>query len=715
MAELFTGIRPVYTFADKGLFQYEKIAARKLGDVLEQLELGEGANLQLNTVRFQPDDIATISIRVMGGILSPIILVDIDRQVSDKAKDEEEPEFERPEEEVRWYYSPSIWFGVVSKNHTQNAVGNNENCDLWGYPPSARIWAFEPLDDSGADFEGNQYGYGNTVESLPGHDLAVCGIPVWSFGKEGQAGVDEDRYFEIFNDVTPGFGFDIGQEAVDLGWFGWQDWKLLEGIVRSKSGMTTFEGPGCYQTTPRDALVPLGQAGQLLDLFEDDAYLPQNYWERSVIVAPSFNFIDADPNVDPDDPVVVQHVFPALRFGDLPGDASVGVTFDIEFPQGDIFNTVLSGEYEFNLFAMQFACECIDADISARLVLGQRITELENDEVVDYRAIIQIVDFDFPNIGDWKTSQAVLCRDHTLGGHGLCDEFQDRGMLDSNGRGIAQDAIYVNPMAATWHVAQASFRQPFFDDGPAGSDCPQDTTDLADDPLCQNCSFVTYMDQTGFGWANGGYNCLHSSQGGGGAGSVADTRDGLSFHLARVVGVEAPSNRICHVQMVGNDGGDGASGSPCGNDPLGVYSYGHVFFATGIDPSIPIGTDLLSSGLPNLNDAQFGTPGEIGGWQLHELVVVVGFAFTTGPCAIGNCNKSFGERLLVSKLNAGGEDFRLLYWSQVRCASGIGFRNFIEDMEEQSQIVDQCAGEKQLTYQNFTESGITYGGFAPTT
>jgi hypothetical protein len=691
MPTIITGVRPIYTFADEGLIEYEKIAGRKLGDILERLELGEHANLQLASETFLPDDIARISFKVMEGILEPIIIVDIDRQKPLLKIEDVTREQEVLEEEIRLYYSPSIWIGTVTVLHTKTQQGNNPNCDEFGYTPISRIWAWEPEGaTAGESFSGGVYGYNNTTESHPGLSQ-ICMLPFWTFGREDQPGAFINRDLEIFN-VTQ---FVFGQTLIDEGFFG--NVYHHDTIVRSESGMTDFQAAGSYATTPRDALRSWGQGGRVGAFDDEEDVLAENYWLTSVIVAASYQF--GQPSEEVDGVITKQYTIPAIRTGEGVGSDADGILTTTEMPAGTIFNTVLSGEYEFNISVEAWECECADSEVRVRLVIGERVTAIEelSNELVTYEALVSVFDFVPDTIGNHDTNQQATCMDIALGGHGECDDDGGRGPLDSQGRGIWQSAIYVNALAGSWEIRAPTFRTPMFDtpQAPGWASCPQSQQGQTDDPNCQDCSFTLYQKQTGSGYANSGYDCIASNQ------SVVNTRLGVAWHFARVVGVEPPSNRICNVQLVGNDGGEGT----CGDLP--AYSYGHVFFATGIDPAIPIGADL--SDFPILGGGQFGTPGEIGGWAVGQLVVVIGIA--SSNCPAGSCVRLGSHKLLVSTPTAGGEDFRLQYWSQYRCANGVAFRNFIEAVEEQSAISTCAPNTPKLTYKDLGG----FGGFAAPT
>jgi hypothetical protein len=692
MPTIHTGVRPIFTFADEGLVGYEKIATRKLGDILERLELGENANLQFARETFQPDHVARISFKVMEGILEPIIIIDIDRQkprltIEDETREEQEAE----EEEIRLYYSPSIWIGTATVLHTKTVIGNNTNCETFGYLPISRILAFEPFGATpGESFSGGVYGYNNTVESHPGL-TSICGLPTWSFHHADQPGALIDRELDIFNQTQ----FVFGQGLIDEGFFG-GNFKY-ESIIRSESGMTAFMVAGAYATTPRDALRSWGQSGAVGAFDDEEDVLAENYWLSSTIVASSYQF--GQPSEEVDGVITKTYTVPCIRTTDGVGSDADGIITTTEMPAGTIFNTILPGSYEFNITVEAWECECADCEVRVRLVIGQRVTEIEelSDSRVTYQALVSVFDF-VPPIGKGADSmQQAICRDFVLGGHGLCEPPEgksERGMLDSNGRGIWQTAIYVNPLAGSWELGAPTFRTPFFNETAGGPPCPQ-SADFPSDPGCQDCSFIPYQEQLGSGYANSGYDCIASGE------TVANTRTGVAWHFARVVGVDAGnSNAICHVQLVGNDGGEGN----CGDLP--PYCYGHVFNATGIDPAIPIGADL--SGFPTLG-GQFGTPGEIGGWAVGQLVVVIGLA--SSNCAAGSCDRLGSAKLLVSTPTAGGENFRLLYWSQYRCANGVASRNFIEIVEEQSAINTCSPAVPKLTYQDLGN----FGGFAPPT
>ena len=128
--------------------------------------------------------------------------------------------------------------------------------------------------------------------------------------------------------------------------------------------------------------------------------------------------------------------------------------------------------------------------------------------------------------------------------------------------------------------------------------------------------------------------------------------------------MQAVGGRICQVQLVGNDGGQG------GSCPTPSFSYKMCNNANGIDPNIPLGSDL--SGYPD--------QGTIGGWVVGELVVVIGW---TNACS-GLCDGSFdftGDwRWLVTKVQTPTDDFTSLYWQQFRCEQGIAFEGFLNQL-----------------------------------
>lgn len=686
MPTIYTGVRPVFTFADEGLIEYEKVAAKRLGDILERLDLGEPANLQLESSTFLPDNIARISFKVMEGILEPIIVVDISRQDPRLSlRDVERDLEELPEEETRFYYSPAFWVGITTTNHTKTFIGENPNCGYFGFPPQACLWAFEP--PSGEDVFGNplggggdEYGYLNTVEHLPGLTSA-CGLPPWTQGKSGDASIN--RQLQVMSNTS----YSHGSNLSDEGYFGDQNFQLYESIVRSESGMTAFEGLGCYATRPPEADLPWGQNGQ--PDTEAGAALPANYWLRSVLVASSFEFRGGGGSFSAEVPCIVT--------GDGPGGSEDAISMTNSMPEGTVFNQVLNGTYEINAFATMFECECIDSTVRMRIVLGETLTEIEslNDETtgIRYQALKTVVDFEVDGIGNTFTCQHQLCRDFALGGHGDCDEFQDRGPLDSNGRGIWSRALFLNPFASQYSIGFPTFRAPFFNTG--GGGCAQSTRDLANDPNCQACGALSlYVSpQTGFGHPNSGINCIQAGNNLGTA-PTTDTRTAIGFQLARVVSVEDPDGRLCHVQIVGNEGGQGQCG------PTSSYAYGSVFFAAGAAEHVYPGSGPLP------DDWEQPT-----GWKLGQLVVVYGLV--NRICDSSGCQSGPDPNyLLVGRTTTPLDNFLNEFWAGIRCADGQGFQNLVQHIETVSLVATAClpGGKEEVTPLRYFDHG-SFGGF----
>jgi hypothetical protein len=654
-------IRPVFTFADEGLIQYEKIAAKKLADIIELLDLGEPANLQLDKRVYTPDSVARITYTVMEGILEPIILIDVSRQPSEKEEIEKE-ELEDPvEQETKYYYIPSFWVGITTRNHTRELFPGNINCGWEGYPPEGRLIGFEPAFDEGQAYGGQEYGYNHTVESIPGFHYAFS----WTAANGEQPGAQIPRLIQIgtASDYTE------GSEVQYQGWFGYQDWILSYGfaeyIIQSENGMVATENANCYISAPRDAYRPLFQANVDFSVFEDEELGPE-FWHRSIIVGgATFGKVDINTGEVPD----YACSRPCIFIGEDPSDAPPEnrTTWTSKFDGSTRGGTVLPGEYEIMAMVQSYSCECFECEPVVRLILGGRSVEFEalSGDLVNYVPIMEIVDI-LPNICTHGTQARFYYRDLVLGGYRFCSEDDtETGGLRDDTPGWWGNSLYVDPMAATWRIGAPSHQDPFFNNvpcGPSPNDPPNSSACLGctgDDSGCKGsavCSEVPY--------------CIKA-----GPGVAYDVRGLASFHLARVVEVDANSGRICRVQLVGNDGGQGG---PCAET---TFSYNYCWFGSGIDPSIPLGSDLST----------YPDQGVIGGWVVGQLVVVIGYTNACTTLCDGSSDPPYGDfRWLVTAVRTPTDDFTNLFWSQFRCPNGIAFETYLNKLIATAGIQKDC-------------------------
>lgn len=672
MATISTFLRPVYTFGDEGLIEYEKIAAKKLQDIIELLDLGEGSNLQMAKQTYLPDAVAKIDYTVMEGITTPIILVEINRQPQDKKRLEKE-EKEEQQREKRYYYVPSFWCGITTRNIEMGFFDGNNNCGYEGSPPEGRLCAFEPLFDDGQAYtllDGpEEYGYTHTVESLPGYDCRN-GIPSWASQREGQPGADVPRRTAI--GATQGL-YERGAALSDEGFFGDQDWCLEDGFgtiygVFSEHRLMAFENGTCYLTTPRDALRPLFDTAFDPSVFPDDM-LSEVFWHRSVICG-SVTLGTTDVNEPEAGSIEYTITRPCTNIGEDPGlvGSENSITYNARWSGDTIGSVILPGEYEIHPWVMSFSCECMSCETVVRLVIGSRLAEFESivggpEGLVEWIPLMQIVDIELTELCQPGTQARFYFRDTGLGGYSSCVEDLSRGGLNRLTPGWWTNSIYVNPFTGGWRIDVPSYMTPFYDTpdcGPSPNDPPYASGCLGctgDSSGCQGniCTDVPY--------------CIKA-----GEGVMYDVRGLAAFHLARVVRVDANDGTICQVQLVGNDGGQGGS---CTEKS---FSYKTCGFASGIDPSIPLGSDL--SNYPN--------QGIIGGWVVGELVAVIGYS---NPCTTrcdGSLDYTGDFRWLVTKTKTPTDDFTGLFWQQFRCPNGIAFENYLNKLIATAKIQKDC-------------------------
>lgn len=681
MATIQTNVRPIFTFADEGLIEYERIAAKKLQDIIEILTLGEASNLQMAKQKFLPDSIAQIDYTVMEGVLEPIILVEINRQPK-VSEERETTEREEGQKETIFYYIPSFWCGITTINHNRVNIPGNTNCGFEGYPPEGRLVCYEPEFDEGQAYGDEAYGYNHIAESAPGKNCRN-GIPAWTFGREDQPGALLDRRFPI--GATTG-DYIRGENCSDQGFFGDQDWCLEDGFGTiyanyTEHGVLATENGTCYLTTPKDAKRPLFDPAFDPSVFEEDRQLSDTFWHRSIIVGGT-QFGTPDVN-NQGQSLVYTWQRPCIFIGNDPGDtsASNSITYSAILNGESFQSTILPGEYEIHPFVQSYSCECFECTPVVRLLIGSRSSEFEaqSNELISYVPILQIVDIELSNLCQIGSQARFYFRDLGLGGYGPCIEDQSRGGLSSQTPGWWENSIYVNPFTGGWRIDAPSYKQPFWDTpecGPSPNDPPTAPGCLGcigDSTVCQGsgvCSDVPY--------------CIKA-----GEGIMYDVRGLAAFQLARVTRVDAVTGEICQVQLVGNDGG---AGGPCSETP---FSYKTCNFASGIDPSIPLGSDL----------SQYPNQGIVGGWVVGELVAVIGYS---NPCTTrcdGTYDYTGDSRWLVTKTKTPTDDFTNLFWQQFRCPNGIAFETYLNKLIATAKIQKDCGQLLPIPVDLYFEDG----------
>lgn len=669
-----SAVRPIFTFADEGLIQYEKIAAKKLADIIELLELGENSNLQQDARVYLPDQIAQISYVVMEGILDPIILVDIQRQDRKRDQTELEEKEEQPQEEERFYYIPRFEVYITTRNHVMNFYPGNNNCGFQQYPPEGRLIGWEPEFEEGQAYGDQEYGYNHTVESLPGFSYANF-FPTWLSTHSCQPGAEIDRRVTVVENSNYVYGANFNDE----GFFGDQDWHLTysESVVVSANGMVACENGETYSHTTTDARRPLDQPEVDFTIFEEE--LSPWFWHRSIVVG-GVTFGAKDPNTGT---ILPKSMFrPCINIGGDPGTVGEAdaTTWTAQYLVESAGNTeVLPGEYEIQAYAQSYSCECMEAEVRIRLVLGGRAVNIEElaqqiggptSTNVKWTPIMEIVDIVPEDIGTAGSLARFYGRDLVLGGFGNCDSSDPvRGSLRSNSWGFWGKSLYVDPIAGKWRIGEPTWREPFYNNSGCitEANCPESPNDPPWDPGCIGCTGDSSVCK-GSICTEHPY-CLKA-----GEGIWTDIRGLAAWSLARIVRVDAVTGKICQVQLIGNDT---AQGGPCATKS---FSYESCNFASGIDPSIPLGSDL----------SEYPDQGIIGGWAIGEVVVVIGY---TNPCS-GRCDGSVdytGDfRWLVTKTTTGTDDFLSFFWKQLRCPEGIGFENYLNQIIEIGKIQKDC-------------------------
>lgn len=631
ISEGFTS-SPIFIAHDPYLTRYEKLAGARLSIILEQLDLGSPANLGYTKVTWLPDTIARVRFLVMEGVLEPIIVVKIEFQEGQSAPSIEPIEIETDPEDPQADYEPYLWVGIASINHKLGSAGKNVNCDFWGYPIEPHLYGLEPRFDFGIGAQ-SEYGFRNSAESLPGTIVIGSTWVDACNAHYGEAvGAGDQQSFQ----VNGGQDYELDAFLTQQGTFSDGAWRLtFAGIVNAaaNSGMICTEHMDTNVTAPDEAYEGVVEPGALLPTSVDPGY-----WRRSIIVDPS------------------GHEFPVGEFAQTitvgPGTASNSATYG----GGVIPCFVVPGQYEIGAFAGSHVCECTTAVLHIRLVIGRPPGH------------VTVVDF-FPEIPGSTPVEARFerFRDNILGGEPGPDSFcqNDPGNGEplwggnDGGPGFWDKSLFVNVGNGYWHLDAATRERPHFD-----TTCTPTSHIGPGDPLCaifcDGVPVVQPAHNLDFGVLS--YDVNASFKGVTGA---FDLRFSVIWHMAVVTQINNDTKEICFIQLAGNDGADGGT---CGSTGCEAFSYGTMMRAIGIDPGIPLGTDLRE--LENQGVVPYG---------LGERVTVIGFTDQHQVvCAPGIS----GGRLIVTRPNGAGQDFTHISWRELRCPGFQAVDTFFRRVEE---------------------------------
>jgi hypothetical protein len=261
-------------------------------------------------------------------------------------------------------------------------------------------------------------------------------------------------------------------------------------------------------------------------------------------------------------------------------------------------------------------------------------------------------------------------RDLMLGGNKPCTPVDNNATgPNDGGLGWWNQSIYINVQSGTLSLGQASRNFPFFEGG-----CAATTKHSPTDSECAGiCSGETTLQPANnLAYPRGVHNLTFDNPDG--SQGIINLREGVLWHLARVTQTRTDNAFVCRVRLVGNDGGEGGSCEPCN-----AFSFGHNMKAIGIDPDLPLGTNLIP--LPD--------QGQVG-YAVGELVVVIGFS----PSVFSPCDFLPGDQVLIVTRPIGGhgENFRNLYWKQLRCPGSAPVDKFFGEVEDAFQKRSQCDG-----------------------
>ena len=614
----------IYEFASPALRPYKQRSKDRLAFILDQLELSSEANLGYTKVTWLPDNVVRIRYLAMEGILQPIIVVRVEFQESflqifdeELARNAELERLEEEEEDDDETYRPFAWIGIRAVQHEKpNIAEDNPSCAFWGFPVDPHLVGFDPrpLGQNQVDYD-----YTKTCESFPvQYMFGTAFARLWTGHN-----ADLQRFFrirstlddEVFNDF-----------ANDQGTFQWQDWTMYyDGEVSaSHSNMVLLE---------------------LLDVrvTEPDAAIGWNA-KRAIVIAPQGLNFPGSPGSNGTRTAVIE----------MGGGADV--THTATYEGGSIFSTLLTGEYEIHAFSTTFSCECTQAVVEIRVILGE------------FGGRQMVYDFTVPNIGNPPAlNTKFYFRDVILGGYQNCRADVDNafGPCD-HGEGWSPTSIFVDVEKGTVRQASSTIFEPHFNQG-----CGPTTKVGPKHPACVGCTGVTTEQPANTLDYPSAPFLTYDAQN---AGETAfDLRGGVLWHLARVAQVDNVTGYVCRVILVGDDGGQG----DCGD--CKSFSYGTNMPAIGVSENIPIGSDLRD--FPDSGQTSY---------RVGELVVVIGW---TNPLS-ETCQVLPGDWFLIVTRTEGGhdEEFRNLYWSQFRCGKAGPVETFFRKVENVFKRRSDCSG-----------------------
>ena len=610
--------RAVFDFETPELRPYKQRSADRLNFILEQIDLGSNANLGYTKVTWLPDAVVRVRFLRMEGILEPIIVVRVEFQEAhldrrEQAKRlaelaEEQQEDDDPDDET---YRPFAWIGIRAVNHSKpNIAPENPNCAFWGYAVDPHLCGFDPrpLGESQVDYD-----YTKTCESYPISHMEGTAFAAFNTGFNA----DKQRFFV----VSDGQDFTENQFCEDSGNFQWQDYTMpFDGEVNaSHSNMVLLE---------------------LLDVrvTEPDAAVGWNA-KRAIVIAPQgINFPTGSRNAD---------------FEIFPGCV---LNMFATYSGGSIVSSLLGGEYEIQAFSQNYSCECTQADIELRVILG----EFGGNQMV--------FDFTVPGIGSPpENNTQFYFREVIMGGYFSCrDDFQNAFGPCDHGVGWSTQSLFVDVVKGTVRQGTATILAPHFNRGCAttkkfGPKAPG-CVGCIGDPTLQPANSLDYPGGESYLTAVNSQGNLYS----------LDLRGGVLWHLARVTQVDNVSGFVCRVLLVGNDGGQGE----CVCRP---FSYHHNMPAIGVSANIPIGVDLRD----------FADSGQVP-YQVGELVVVIGWS---NPIT-DTCKILPGDWFLIVTRTSGGHDenFRNEFWAQLRCPETAPVEKFFKSVEVAFRDRAPCDG-----------------------
>lgn len=626
----FYGIR--YDVEDPILQPYKVRAGNRLKAILNQLDLGSDASFGYIKVTWHPDANVRVRYLVMEGILHPIIVVRVEfapginrfdshfmwgQQLFPHGHEEEEDD-----DDNRPTYHPFAWIGIHAFNHQKPFVDDNTNSEFWGFPVDPSLYALEPEATT----------YNHTVEAEGG--------AIWagnlSFTDSLGSLISGQKFFQVHG----GQDLDFNAFYIDQGTFQSETWKLsFKGLVAaSDSNMLCLEHLDCFVTAPPQAF---------------SGGLPRNYWKRSIMIPGKVGATFPDGAEDG----------PDSDFIDAGG--GTGATTTATYSGSTITGQILSGEYEIGAFAMGWPCESTTASLQIRVVVGGQSTDGSPPDITVYDIFPTDIGQSFG-----KIRQRWL-RTWSLGGRRPCGFFTPNhdnvGGPNDAGPGWWANSIFINVEEGTLEVRAGSRKSPFF-----GFGCDVATHISANDSRCSGTGCTGTVSQPANNLDVPGDYAVSFKHPKTGLETVADARDGVVWHMARVISVNS-SGHICYIKLLGNDGAQGGTCTPCQ-----AFSYGISMRAIGF------------KGLPSLDVEIAGR--ERSSFSIGELVTVIGYTDPHfGTCLVPNSD----WRLIVTDPHGAGQDFTSLFWSQLRCPAGDGqgpVHFYFADVEAIYQYRLDCQG-----------------------